>query len=289
MSVVVPFAGGAGELRRLRVAIERLELDPADEVVVADNGGRRTAAPLAGGRVRVVAAEGERSSYHARNAGARGALGEWLLFMDADCSPAPGLLDAYLGERPPARVGALAGEIVCDPAQRSFVARYIRSRRVVSQSEGLLGATSGVAAAGNLLVRRTAFEALDGFCEGIRSGGDIDLCRRLAAAGWTLEYRPAALVEHRHRDTLVAFLRTVARYGAGSRWLNERYPGTSPPWPLGAGLAGALRDIARLGRRGLSEDAAFRALDGLGLVAHAIGYRSGNAAPPALPPIAPGP
>jgi len=45
--------------------------------------------------VRVLAAPSPRSSYHARNVGARAARGEWLVFLDADVAPAPELLDAY--------------------------------------------------------------------------------------------------------------------------------------------------------------------------------------------------
>ena len=69
----------------------------------------------------------------------------------------------------------------------------------------------------------------------------------------------------------------VARYGAGSRWLNERHPGAR------AALAAARRARGeRPGRRrdhllrGRLEPAAFRALDGIGLVAHSVGYRASN-------------
>ena len=116
------------------------------------------------------------------------------------------------------------------------------------------------AATGNLLVRRAAFEEVGGFADGIRSGGDVDLCWRLQDAGWELERRPEATVEHHHRDDLGSFLAMVARYGAGSRWLNERRPGAAPRWPLATGLLGSARDIAahlaaRTGRaRGVSGD-----------------------------------
>src|SRR5947208_820278 len=118
-----------------------------------------------------------------------------------------------------------------------------------------------------------------GFAQGIRSGGDIELARRLAAAGWTVEHRPAAIVTHRHREDLPSFLGMIARYGAGARWLNARYPGSSPRWPLGAGLASTARDVAALGIRGRFEQALFRALDGAGLVAHNLGYVTSNSAP----------
>ncbi len=58
------------------------------------------------------AATGERSPAHARNAGAAGASSDWILFLDADCRPAPELLDAYFAEPVDDDVGALAGEVV---------------------------------------------------------------------------------------------------------------------------------------------------------------------------------
>jgi GT2 family glycosyltransferase len=142
---------------------------------------------------------------------------------------------------------------------------------------GLLG--DDATPAGNVLVRRAAFEQVGGFAEGIRSGGDIDLARRLGAAGWLIEHRPAAVVAHRHRESLPGFMGMIARYGAGARWLNARYPGTAPRWPLLAGLCGAARDAAALALRGRLEPALFRGVDGLGLIAHNLGYLASNRAP----------
>ena len=68
----------------------------------------------------------------------------------------------------------------------------------------------------------------------------------------------------------------IARYGAGARWLNDRHPGVAPRWPLLGGLVGAARDVGGLLARGRLEPAVFRAIDGLGLVAHNLGYRAPN-------------
>ena len=266
--------------------LSRLRTRAGDELIVADNSAEGVVAAVAAtparrdpqrlSPVQIARAAAERSSYHARNAGARVAVNDWLLFVDSDCVPAPGLLDAYFAEPIPDECGAVSGLIVGDPAQRGLLPRYARSRSFLSVETGLLG--HDATPAGNVLVRRHAFEAVGGFEEGIRSGGDIDLSRRLVAAGWVVEHRPAAVVSHRHRESLPGFVGMIARYGAGARWLNERYPGSSPRWPLLSGLRGTAWDVTRLAVRGRVESAVFRGVDGLGLIAHNLGYLASNRA-----------
>ena len=284
---MVPFLGQREEAVRLLAGLARLRRRADDELIVADNTAGGVAARVVGERVRsdpqrlapprVARATAERSSYHARNVGARGVTNGWLLFMDADCVPAPGLLDAYFAEPVSDDCGAISGLIVGDPTQRGLLPRYARSRHFLSVNQGLLG--HDAMPSGNVLVRRAAFEAAGGFQEGIRSGGDIDLSRRLRTAGWLVEHRPAAVVTHHHRESLPGFVGMIARYGAGGRWLNECYPGSSPRWPLVTGLRGAARDTAALVIRGRLESALFRVVDGLGLIAHNLGYMASNRAP----------
>lgn len=278
VSVVVPFRGDRAAANRMLAALRWLDLRDGDEAIVADNTAGGLLGTMQVGEVQVVNAPRLRSSYHARNAGVRAATGDWLLFMDADCVPQADLLAAYFSEPIADDCGALAGQILGDPDQRSFAARYARSRKLFDHADGLIQAAEGGAAAGNLLVRRTAFDGIGHFTEGIRSGGDLDLCRRLPAAGWRLDFRAQALVHHRHRATLPSLLGAIARYGAGARWLNERYPGSSPPWPLHLGLASVGRDVVGHVRARRIEDAAFRGIDGVGLVAHRIGYAMDNTA-----------
>lgn len=280
VSVVVPFGGGPTQ--PLRTALEGIDRQEGDELIVADNSGGEAAA--LSDLARVIPATRERSSYYARNAGAAVGETEWILFMDADCVPRPGLLAAYFEAPIPTEAGAAAGEIIGDPDQRSLAARYARDRKVLSQTDGLYGRGRTVAATGNLMVRRAAFDELGGFVEGIRSGGDVDFCLRLQSAGWALEFRPRALVLHRHRESVPALLGTFARYGAGSSWLHSRYPGVGGRWPLSPReLARVGGDAARLSLRGDREQAAFRVIDGLGLIAHNLGYRSSNRARQAGP------
>jgi GT2 family glycosyltransferase len=107
----------------------------------------------------------------------------------------------------------------------------------------VLGGRYRYAATANVLVRREAFTQVGGFTEGIRSGGDADLCFRLDDAGWMLEARPAA-VEHQGRATVRKLLRQYLRYGAGAAWLDERRPGFLDVWPWRALVIASLRGAA---------------------------------------------
>jgi glycosyltransferase involved in cell wall biosynthesis len=262
--------------QRAADAFANLERGTDDELIVADNTDDGIAGPILGEIATVVHCPERHSSYHARNAGAAVAAGEWLLFVDADCVPAADLINRFFEVRIDDRVGVVAGGIVGLADQDSLLARYARDRNFLDQVDGMHSQAGAGAATGNLLVRREAFEQVEGFADGIRSGGDVDLCWRLQDAGWGLDRRPAATVEHHHRDDFASFLAMVARYGAGSAWLNERRPGAAPRWPLIGGLIGAGVDIAGNVVRGRFEPAAFRAIDGLGLIAHNVGYRASN-------------
>jgi mycofactocin glycosyltransferase len=243
-------------------------------VIVADNRRDGGSAPGDRAGVRLVGAAGLRSPHFARNQGARAAAGEWLIFLDADTTPEPDLLEAYLSEPPEADVGLLAGGIEDVAERETASARYVRARAKMDQRTTLAHARAPYAQTANCAVRRTAFEAVDGFSNPIRAGEDADLCWRLQAAGWRLETRPAARVAHRPRESLPALLAQMARHGSGAAWLDRRYPGAFPP-PGPRAVLGRFPHFGRAAIRALRagdrEGAVFAALDLATLCAYDLG------------------
>ena len=282
VSVVMPFLGSGDEAREALAALAVLELGSGDEIVIADNTDACTmiaaAAESGGPRVKVVAATAERSAYYARNVAAEHATGEWLLFIDADCRPAPSLL-ADLLEPPPADdVGAIGG-LIAAAEQESVMARWAATREVLSQRQSMELPGGPAAATANLLVRRSVWAQLGGFLEGPSLGTEFEFCWRMQDAGKRLELRPGAVVEHRHRESLRAVLRQFSMYAAGDAWLNRRRPGSVPRPRLMRPLARAAAGIAGFAVTGRFERARMKAIDAVVVTAQWAGYLRGNAAP----------
>ena len=280
----MPFLGSEEEADAALRALGSLRLGPADELIVADNspgGGivaaaaRRVPADL----LRIVPAPDERSAYYARNVAAEHATGEWLLFLDADTLPPPSLIDDYFAEPIGERIGAVAGLIEPAAGQDSVMARWAASREVLSQARSMELPGGPAAATANLLVRRRAFAELGGFLEGPSLGTEFEFCWRLADAGWELVYRPGAIVEHNHRETLRKVVRQFSMYAAGDAWLNRRRPGSVPRPRFVRPFARAIAGTAGFAVTGQFDRARMKAIDGIVVPAQAIGYRRGNAAP----------
>jgi len=264
VSVVMPFHGSSAAAQAALDALLELDREPADELILADNGdGDSLRESLAGSLrepggavITVVRVDGERSPAHARNVGAEHARREWVLFLDADCRPSPGLIDAYFDDPIDADVGALAGEVTPGLDRISVAARYGTARSFLGQGLHLAHPYLPRAVAANLLVRRAAFESVGGFYEGVRAAEDTDFSWRLQRAGWRLAAAPQARVQHRYRATVSALRRQWRGYAAGRAWLGRRYEDFEPEPALrraarrvlrrrGARWRGTARDGAR--------------------------------------------
>jgi hypothetical protein len=138
-----------------------------------------------------------------RNAGARAAAADLLAFVDADHELVPGWTPAARAVFAADTVGA-AGAQYHAPADGTWVQRMydgLRRRPAGHQPASWLPS-------GNLVVRRIAFESIDGFDESLVTCEDVDFCRRLRAKGWQLlEAEELRSVHHGDPATLGALFR----------------------------------------------------------------------------------
>ncbi|KQZ28540.1 rhamnosyl transferase [Mesorhizobium sp. Root552] len=171
------------------------------ETILVDNGSTEIALPQAArNNLRVLHCETP-GSYVARNRGAQCARGEWLVFTDADCRPAPEWLQTLheLAERDISGKALLAGavQIVSDSPYPNRWEIYdlvngIPQERYVRRGYGVTA---------NLAARRSLFEALGGFDSARLSGGDADFCWRAGACACVPVYVSHARVDHPARKT----------------------------------------------------------------------------------------
>jgi N-acetylglucosaminyl-diphospho-decaprenol L-rhamnosyltransferase len=252
------------------------------EVVLADNGSTDGAPEAAEGPgVRLLRTGGNLGYGKAANLGASGFEGDWLVVANPDVVWEPGSLDALVaaGERWPA-AGCLGPAIRTPdgrlyPSARAFPSLgrgtghavlgpfwpgnpWTRSYRAEQgrPEEGTTGWLSGSC----MLLRRRAFESVGGFdpsyfmyCE------DMDLCHRLALAGWQNVHVPGAVVTHvgGHATSRIGRAMVAEHHRSLYRYLSRQYAGPARA-PLRAllGLGLLLRYLVATRVRAVGEGAA---------------------------------
>jgi mycofactocin system glycosyltransferase len=259
VTVVVPVRDRPAALARLLTA---LRADPATRevpVVVVDDGSVDAAAvaerATAAGAT-VLRHERAQGPAAARNAGLRVVTTDAVAFLDSDCVPRPGWLEALLPHLADPRLALVAPRIVAlSGGPRGWLSDYEEVAGALDMGPypaavRPLSAVSYVPSAA-LLARRAALGG--GFDETMRVAEDVDLVWRLSAAGWRVRYEPAGAVAHEHRTATGAWLRRRAFYGTGAALLAARHGSAvapvvlSPASALAWGLAVAGGRWGRVG------------------------------------------
>jgi GT2 family glycosyltransferase len=211
-------------------------LHPApSEIIVVDN------AP-AGGETRHLVAQIPSVRYvleprpglsAARNTGITESTGDLIAFTDDDAMPEAGWLGALQrGLTDPAIAcvtGATKPYEVVTAAQQAFE-EYWSFDRGPEQKRFDPSFLSGarwrypkvweIGGGGNMIVRRSAFEAVGGFDERLGAGAagcseDTELFYRFLAEGYSCSYRPDAVIYHEHRQDELELRRQLYSYMKG--------------------------------------------------------------------------
>jgi mycofactocin glycosyltransferase len=237
VTVVIPVRDRQAELARCLAGLAAMP-----RVIVVDDGSGDPAAVArvasgAGARVLRRAVNGGPAA--ARNTGLAAADTALVAFLDSDCVPGPGWLDALLPHFADPAVGAVAPRIAPDEPGRTWLARYEGASSTLD-----MGARASIVRPGSrvpyvpgaaLVVRRAA--AGNGFAETMWVGEDVDFVWRLAASGWRVRYEPAATMPHQHRVRLREWFARRKDYGTSAAILEQRHPGTVRPLYISAWTA----------------------------------------------------
>lgn len=216
VSVIIPAYNAQATIARCLHALSQQSYPLSDvEVLVVDDGSsdgtvsRVKEMQQTGiiGDLHIVLLEQSHSGpAAARNLGAQTATGDYVLFTDSDCEPAPHWIEEMIAPFTTPTVAAVKGayktrqrELIARFAQAEFESRYQKLAR--AQSVDVVFSYSAA-------FRRSIFLKIGGFDRGFPTADneDTDLSYRLATAGYTIIFNPAAIVYHTHPATIRAYL-----------------------------------------------------------------------------------
>jgi glycosyltransferase involved in cell wall biosynthesis len=219
VSVVIPARDEARTIGRTLDAVFAQEVPGIElEVLVVDDGSTDATAAVASGAGARILRLGPRdrggSPGAARNRGAAAATGDPIVFLDADCAPAPGWLGALLAAHESGE--AVVGGALEAPPGLPATARcdhYCGSYHV--HPERPAGYVPNHPPA-NLSVRRDAFLTGGGFAERLPLADgheELPWQARLAGRGVRIRFEPGAVAFHHNRTGLGNLLRRQYRWG----------------------------------------------------------------------------
>lgn len=224
VSVIVPMYNAAATICEQIEALLAQDYSGDWELILVDNGSTDGTPEMIARRypdlaARVVIEDTDRGASPARNAAVRHSRGDFLAFVDADDRVQPTWLSELVAAA--AGVDLVAGDIETESlnSERARRARPLGSLAFVFDDPEFLPAASGC----NLGVRRSTFEAIDGFDPVFVVGQDVDFSWRAQLAGFSIGFAPRAVVAYRLRDDRNGIFRQMRGYGRGETKAYHRY------------------------------------------------------------------
>jgi GT2 family glycosyltransferase len=224
--VVIPVRNGTATLGAQLEALAGQQGAPPFEIVVSDNGSTDGLAEFLAESsrqwpqldIRRIDSSAKPGVSHARNEGVRHARADIILICDSDDIACPmwvhsmeRAFETYDG------VGGGLDEVTLNSPGSSMVA-YATSSLPVGL--GFLPYPVGA----NCGVRRTVWQALDGFDEAYLHGGEeIDFFWRLQLAGYKCGFVPQAVIAYRHRPGIRENIRIAFWRGVGTCQVAARF------------------------------------------------------------------
>jgi GT2 family glycosyltransferase len=223
VTVAVCTHNGAATLADCLDGIASIEYPDFETIVVDDGSTDDTAEIAARYGVQLISTE-NRGLSAARNTALAAATGEVVAYIDDDARPDPMWL-CYLVETLVTSAHAGVGGPNLAPRTTDTIETAV-GRTPGGPTHILLSDTEAEHIPGcNMAFWRESLLDVGGFDPRFRvAGDDVDICWKLQAAGRTLGFSPAAVVWHRRRASIRAFLRQQRGYGRAEALLERVWP-----------------------------------------------------------------
>ena len=223
VSVVVCTYNGSRTIGKCLEGIERLEYPDYEVIVVDDGSTDATAEVVAGYGVRLIQTRNHGLS-SARNTGMRAATGDIIAYIDDDAWPDPHWLSYLVHAFTTTEHAGVGGPNLVPPDDAPVaqcVANAPGGPTHVLLSDHVAEHIPGC----NMAFRAERLREIAGFDPQFRiAGDDVDVCWRLQQKGYTLGYHPTAVVWHRRRNSVAAYLKQQLNYGRAEAMLEAKWP-----------------------------------------------------------------
>lgn len=247
ISVILPAYNVAEHVGSCLSALTSQRVDGADvELLLIDNNSTDATVAIARGFAGVrVLHEPVQGSYAARNLGVRESTGEIVVFLDPDCAPRPGWLQAAvraLGE--PATRLVLGRRHYGQSLLLALLERYEDEKIQFILRSGAPDQVYGYT--NNMAMRRPLLEEFGPFPDRMRGGDTMFVQHVVRAMGiGCVAFAPDMGVDHLEVTRLAEYYHKRMIYGAS----NERIAQEVPFRPLSSGQRfGVLRALVARGR-----------------------------------------
>jgi len=223
VTVIVPVRNGEKTIEPLLESLQKLDYkNDKVEVIIVDGNSSDTTQDIVKKYPVKLVVEKRKGLNVARNTGIKKGNGEIVAFTDSDCIVPSNWIAKIVENFKNPQVSCVGGsakalnnDFVSQYADNSIVRLmpFFTKREELDKVKPFFRHPAGC----NMAYRRKVAQEVGYFDENIQYGFDeVEFADRVCKAGYKMVLDPNVLVWHKHRSTLVEFLKQNFQYGRGS-------------------------------------------------------------------------